>query len=255
MEIFQIVLLSIVQGITEFLPISSQSHLILMSKFLGMRDQGLGFDIALHTGSLLAILIYYRREISQVLYLSNEGKNYIKLIIVASIPLPIVALEFMDFISINLRSINSIALMTIIFAVILYVADIRKKVQYNNLESISVYIIIFIGLMQTLAIIPGVSRSGIVITAALLANFSREDSVKIAFLLSIPAIFMASVYQSAQLYSIGDYKIFSEHLLGATLSFIASYLTIHFFIITINKISFTPYVIYRLLLGFVLLGI
>ena len=255
MEIFQIVLLSIVQGITEFLPISSQSHLILMSKFLGMRDQGLGFDIALHTGSLLAILIYYRREISQVLYLSNEGKNYIKLIIVASIPLPIVALEFMDFISINLRSINSIALMTIIFAVILYVADIRKKVQYNNLESISVYIIIFIGLMQTLAIIPGVSRSGIVITAALLANFSREDSVKIAFLLSIPAIFMASVYQSAQLYSIGDYEIFSEHLLGATLSFVASYLTIHFFIITINKISFTPYVIYRLLLGFVLLGI
>ena len=255
MEIFQIVLLSIVQGITEFLPISSQSHLILMSKFLGMRDQGLGFDIALHTGSLLAILIYYRREISQVLYLSNEGKNYIKLIIVASIPLPIVALEFMDFISINLRSINSIALMTIIFAVILYVADIRKKVQYNNLESISVYIIIFIGLMQTLAIIPGVSRSGIVITAALLANFSREDSVKIAFLLSIPAIFMASVYQSAQLYSIGDYEIFSEHLLGASLSFIASYLTIHFFIITINKISFTPYVIYRLLLGFVLLGI
>lgn len=255
MEIFQIVLLSIVQGITEFLPISSQSHLILMSKFLGMRDQGLGFDIALHTGSLLAILIYYRREISQVLYLSNEGKNYIKLIIVASIPLPIVALEFMDFISINLRSINSIALMTIVFAVILYVADIRKKVQYNNLESISVYIIIFIGLMQTLAIIPGVSRSGIVITAALLANFSREDSVKIAFLLSIPAIFMASVYQSAQLYSIGDYEIFSEHLLGATLSFVASYLTIHFFIITINKISFTPYVIYRLLLGFVLLGI
>ena len=255
MEIFQIVLLSIVQGITEFLPISSQSHLILMSKFLGMRDQGVGFDIALHTGSLLAILIYYRREISQVLYLSNEGKNYIKLIIVASIPLPIVALEFMDFISINLRSINSIALMTIIFAVILYVADIRKKVQYNNLESISVYIIIFIGLMQTLAIIPGVSRSGIVITAALLANFSREDSVKIAFLLSIPAIFMASVYQSAQLYSIGDYEIFSEHLLGASLSFIASYLTIHFFIITINKISFTPYVIYRLLLGFVLLGI
>ena len=145
--------------------------------------------------------------------------------------------------------------MTIIFAVILYVADIRKKVQYNNLESISVYIIIFIGLMQTLAIIPGVSRSGIVITAALLANFSREDSVKIAFLLSIPAIFMASVYQSAQLYSIGDYEIFSEHLLGASLSFIASYLTIHFFIITINKISFTPYVIYRLLLGFVLLGI
>ena len=90
-----------------------------MSKFLGMRDQGLGFDIALHAGSLLAILIYYRQEIGQVLYLSNEGKNYIKLIIIGSIPLPIVALGFMDFVSINLRSVNSIAVMTIIFAVIL----------------------------------------------------------------------------------------------------------------------------------------
>ena len=255
MEMLQIVLLAIIQGITEFLPISSQSHLILMSKFFGMRDQGLGFDIALHAGSLLAILIYYRREISQVLYLSNEGKNYIKLIIIGSIPLPIVALGLMDFVSINLRSIESIALMTIIFAAILYVADVRKKVGYNNLESINVYIITFIGLMQALAIVPGVSRSGIVITAALFVNFSREDSVKIAFLLSIPAIFMAAVYQSAELYNIGDYNILTEHLLGVTLSFIASYMTIHFFIITINKISFTPYVIYRLLLGFVLLGI
>ena len=255
MEMLQIVLLAIVQGITEFLPISSQSHLILMSKFFGMRDQGLGFDIALHAGSLLAILIYYRREISQVLHLSNEGRNYLKLIMIGSIPLPIVALGFMDFVSINLRSINSIAIMTIIFAVILYLADMRKKVEYNNLESISVYIIIFIGLMQTLAIVPGVSRSGIVITAALFVNFSREDSVKIAFLLSIPAIFMAAVYQSAELYNIGDYNILTEHLLGVTLSFIASYMTIHFFIITINKISFTPYVIYRLLLGFVLIGI
>ena len=255
MEILQIVLLAIVQGITEFLPISSQSHLILMSKFFGMRDQGLGFDIALHSGSLLAILIYYRREIGQVIYFSNEGKNYIKLIIIGSIPLPIVALLFMDFVSINLRSINSIAFMTIIFAAILYAADMRKRAEYNNLESISVYIVVFIGLMQSLAIVPGVSRSGIVITAALFANFSRENSVKIAFLLSIPAIFMATVYQSAQLYSIGDYNIFTEHLLGATLSFIASYLTIHFFIKTINKISFTPYVIYRLLLGVVLIGI
>jgi len=254
-EMLQIVVLAIIQGITEFLPISSQSHLILISMFFGMSDQGLGFDIALHTGSLLAILIYYRREISHVLCLSNQGKNYIKLIIIGSIPLPIVALGFMDFVSTNLRSINSIAVMTIIFAVLLYVADIRKKVKYNDLKSISVYMIIFIGLMQALAIVPGVSRSGIVITAALLVNFSREDSVKIAFLLSIPAIFMATVYQSVQLYSIGDYEIFSEHLLGVTLSFIASYLTIYFFIKTISKISFTPYVIYRLFLGFILLGI
>ena len=109
--------------------------------------------------------------------------------------------------------------------------------------------------MQTLAIIPGVSRSGIVITAALLANFSREDSIRIAFLLSIPAIFMATAYQSIQLYESENYNILVDHFLGVVLSFLASYITIHFFIKTISKISFTPYIIYRLILGFVLLGI
>ena len=107
--------------------------------------------------------------------------------------------------------------------------------------------------MQTLAIMPGVSRSGIVITAALLANFSREDSIKIAFLLSIPAIFMATVYQSMQLYEVGNIEILNEHLLGMILSFIFSYITIHLFISTINKISFTPYIVYRIALGLLLL--
>ena len=146
MEMLQIFLLAIIQGITEFLPISSQSHLILISKFLGMEDQGLGFDIALHAGSLLAILLYYRKEIRQVFSLSDEGKNYIKLIIIGSIPLPIVALGFMDLVSIEFRSTESIALMTIIFAVVLYVSDVRKKTEYDNLRSISIYTIIFIGL-------------------------------------------------------------------------------------------------------------
>ena len=109
--------------------------------------------------------------------------------------------------------------------------------------------------MQTLAIMPGVSRAGIVITAALLANYSREDSIKIAFLLSIPAIFMATVYQSMQLYGVGDIQILNEHLLGMFLSFVFSYITIHLFISTINKISFTPYIIYRLLLGIILLSL
>lgn len=255
MEIFQIILLAIVQGITEFLPISSQSHIILMSKLMEMDDQGLGFDIALHAGSLLAILIYYRRELNQALSFTDEGKSYIKLIIIGSIPLPIVALIFMDFVSIHFRSINSIAYITIIFAVLLYFSDMRKKDQYRNLKSIGIYIIIFIGFMQTLAIIPGVSRSGIVITAALLANFSREDSIRIAFILSIPAIFMATTYQSFQLYELKNYNILTDHLIGVLISFLVSYITIHLFITTINRISFTPYIVYRIILGFVLLGI
>ncbi|MEC9205745.1 MAG: undecaprenyl-diphosphate phosphatase [Pseudomonadota bacterium] len=255
MELVHIFILSVVQGITEFLPISSQSHLILTSAFLGMRDQGLGFDIALHTGSLIAILIYYRREINEMLLMSNEGSQYLKLIILGSIPLPIIGLLFVDLISTSMRSVESIALMTIIFAILLYLADIKKKDTLNKLKSISIFTIVFIGFMQTLAIMPGVSRAGIVITAALLANFSRKDSIKIAFLLSIPAIFMVTVYQSMQLYEVGDIKILNEHLLGIFLSFIFSYITIHLFISTINKISFTPYIIYRLILGVTLIGL
>ena len=254
MDFIQILILSIIQGVTEFLPISSQSHLILTSAFLGMKDQGLSFDIALHTGSLIAILIYYRKEISKMLSMSDEGSQYLKLIILGSIPLPIIGLLFIDLVSANMRSVESIALMTIIFAIILYLADTKKKDTINKLKSISIFTIFFIGFMQTLAIMPGVSRAGIVITAALLANYNRQDSIKIAFLLSIPAIFMATVYQSMQLYEIGNIEILNEHLLGMFLSFIFSYITIHLFISTINKISFTPYIIYRLILGIVLIG-
>ena len=254
MDFIHILILSAIQGITEFLPISSQSHLILTSAFLGMKDQGLGFDIALHSGSLFAILIYYRKEIAKILSVSNEGIQYLKLIIIGSIPLPLIGLLFIDIVSINMRSVTSIALMTIVFALILYIADVRKKENISSLASMGIFTIVFIGFMQTLAIMPGVSRAGIVITAALLANFSREDSIKIAFLLSIPAIFMATVYQSVQLYEIGNIEILNEHLLGMFLSFIFSYITIHLFISTINKISFTPYVIYRLILGIALIG-
>jgi|TARA_B100000959_G_scaffold17407_1_gene16832 undecaprenyl-diphosphatase len=253
MDFLQILILSAIQGITEFLPISSQSHLILASALLGMKDQGLGFDIALHAGSLFAILIYYRKEIYKIVSASNEGMQYLKLIIIGSIPLPIIGLLFVDLVSTNMRSIESVAFMTIIFAFILYFSDTKKKATISELQSISIFTIVFIGFMQTLAIMPGVSRSGIVITAALLANFSRENSIKISFLLSIPAIFMATVYQSMKLYEIGDIEILNEHLLGMFLSLILSYITIHLFISTINKISFTPYIVYRLILGIVLI--
>jgi len=253
MDFVQILILSIIQGITEFLPISSQSHLILTSKLLGMSDQGLSFDIALHAGSLLAILIYYRKEVTKIMSISDEGIQYLKLIIIGSIPLPIIGLLFVDIVSENLRTINTIAFMTIVFALLLYFAERRNHENENSFATLSFFTIIFIGFMQTLAIMPGVSRSGIVITAALLLSYSREDSIKIAFLLSIPAIFMATVYQSMQLYEVGNIEILNEHLLGMILSFIFSYITIHLFISTINKISFTPYIVYRIALGLLLL--
>ena len=253
MDFVQILILSIIQGITEFLPISSQSHLILTSALLGMSDQGLSFDIALHAGSLMAIIIYYRKEITKIMSISDEGIQYLKLVIIGSIPLPIIGLLFVDIVSENLRTINTIAFMTIVFALLLYFAERRNHENKNSFATLSFFTIIFIGFMQTLAIMPGVSRSGIVITAALLLNYSREDSIKIAFLLSIPAIFMATVYQSMQLYEVGNIEILNGHLLGMILSFIFSYITIHLFISTINKISFTPYIIYRIALGLLLL--
>ena len=253
MDFVQILILSIIQGVTEFLPISSQSHLILTSKLLGMSDQGLSFDIALHAGSLMAILIYYRKEVTKIMSISDEGIQYLKLIIIGSIPLPIIGLLFVDIVSENLRTINTIAFMTIVFALLLYFAERRNHENENSFATLSFFTIIFIGFMQTLAIMPGVSRSGIVITAALLLNYSREDSIKIAFLLSIPAIFMATVYQSMQLYEVGNIESLNEHLLGMILSFIFSYITIHLFISTINKISFTPYIVYRIALGLLLL--
>ena len=252
MDILNIIILSIIQGITEFLPISSSSHLILLPMFTKFPDQGIMFDVALHTGSLFAILIYYRNEIKNIFKFTDMGKTYTRLIIIGSIPLPIAGLLLIELISLNLRSIEVIALMTITFALLLLYADNYNK-PVKQLTNISNKIILIIGLFQILALVPGVSRSGIVITAALLLNYSRNDAIKIAFLLSIPAIFMASSYNLLQLSLMGNESILSNHLLGMLLSLIVSYLTIYFFIATINKISFSPYIIYRLMLGTLLL--
>jgi undecaprenyl-diphosphatase len=252
MDILNIIILSIIQGVTEFLPISSSSHLILLPMFTEFPDQGIMFDVALHTGSLFAILIYYRNEIKNIFQFTDNGKSYTRLIIIGSIPLPIAGLLLIDLISLNLRSIEVISVMTIAFALLLLYADNYNKPS-KLITNISTKIILVIGLFQILALVPGVSRSGIVITAALLLNYNRNDAIKIAFLLSIPAIFMASSYNLLQLSSMGSVPILNDHLLGMTLSLMVSYLTIYFFIATINKISFAPYIIYRIMLGTLLL--
>ena len=252
MDILNIVILSIIQGITEFLPISSSSHLILLPMLTEFPDQGIMFDIALHTGSLIAVLIYFRKEIKNILQFTDNGKNYIKLIIIGSIPLPIAGLLLIDFIVLNLRSIEVIAVMTITFALLLFYADNHNK-SCKDISNLSTEIIIIIGLFQTLALVPGVSRSGIVITAALLLNYNRNDAIKIAFLLSIPAIFMASSYNLLELSSMSSEAVLANHLLGMILSLTVSYFTIYFFIATINRLTFSPYIIYRIMLGTLLL--
>ena len=252
MDILNIIILSLIQGITEFLPISSSAHLILLSELTDFPDQGLRFDIALHAGSLLAILIYFKDELKRILTLTSDGKKYLKIMIIASVPLPVIGIIFVDYISIYMRNIQSIALMTIFFALLLYFVDKGRK-EDKNILSCSVPILFFIGFMQALAIIPGVSRSGVVITTALFIGFNRNDSIKISFLLSIPAIFMASTYQTMQLISVDDIVVLREYFLGFLLSFVFSYMTIKLFTSTINKITFSPYIVYRIILGTILL--
>ena len=252
MEIINVIILSFIQGVTEFLPISSSSHLVLLSELSNFPDQGLGFDIALHAGSLLAILIYFKDEIKKILVMTDDGRHYLKLMIFASIPLPFIGIIFIDYVSLYMRNVQPIAIMTIIFALALYFVDKNRK-ESKKIINCSYSLMLFIGLMQTLAIMPGVSRSGVVITAALLVGFTRKDSIRISFLLSIPAIFMASTYQTVELLSTNEVIIVKDYILGFLLSFVFSYSTIKLFISTINKVTFSPYIIYRIILGTALL--
>ena len=252
MEVINIIILSFIQGVTEFLPISSSSHLVLLSELSNFPDQGLGFDIALHAGSLLAILIYFKDEIKKIFVMTDDGRHYLKLMIFASIPLPIIGVIFIDYVSLYMRNVQPIAIMTIIFALALFFVDKNRK-ESKKIINCSYSLMFFIGLMQALAIMPGVSRSGVVITAALLVGFTRKDSIRISFLLSIPAIFMASTYQTVELMNTNEVIIAKDYFFGFLLSFVFSYLTIKLFISTINKVTFSPYIIYRIILGTALL--
>ena len=185
----EITLLSIIQGISEFLPVSSSAHLYLVSEIYQFRSQSLMTDVALHLGSLIAIIFFFRNELINIF----ENKNLLYLLVLGSVPLIIVGLLiFSTGLINNLRNLEVVAWTTLIFAIILFIADkfrVRKKLNTNlNIKSI-----LFIGLFQILSIIPGVSRSGIVITAGRFLNFDRFDSTKISFYLSIPAIAGASI--------------------------------------------------------------
>ena len=246
----EILILSTIQGISEFLPISSSAHLILVSNFYNFRSSSLLIDVGLHFGSLLAIIFYFRRELFD---LKNNRKLLI-LMVVGSLPLII----FGYFIYITetiylLRNVKVIAWTTLFFGIILYLAD-QRKVDKNISSNLNVRSILVIGFFQILALIPGVSRAGITMTAARFLNFNRLDSGKISFLLSIPALTGASFLS---LKNITTQSIEINYLIIITmfLSFLFSYITIRFFLIYINKFSLSVFVIYRVIIGLVLIFI
>ena len=249
-EFIEILILSAIQGISEFLPISSSAHLILISSLYDLKSGSLLIDISLHLGSLFAIIFYFRKDLFD---LKNNSK-LLQLIIIGSIPLIIFGyiLHSTELIYL-LRNVKIIAWTTLFFGIILFFAD-QQKFDKNINPNLNTKSIIFIGLFQILALIPGVSRAGITLTAARFLKFNRVDSSKISFLLSIPALSGASflglkdaINQSLEI----NYLI----IISILLSFLFSYITVKFFINYINKFSLNIFVIYRILVALILLYI
>jgi len=249
-NIIEITILSAIQGISEFLPVSSSAHLILISTLYEFKSNSLLIDISLHLGSLIAIIYFFRDE----LFDARKNKRLLSLIILGSIPLIIVGyiLYITDLIY-RLRNIEVIAWTTLIFAIILFISDksrFDKKITSNlNFQSI-----IFIGIFQIFSLIPGVSRSGITITAARILKFNRVDSSKISFLLSIPALAGASVLSFKDVL---EQSIEFNYLVVIAIiaSFIFSFLTVKFFLIYINRFSMNAFVIYRIIIALILFSL
>jgi len=236
-----------VQGISEFLPVSSSAHLFLVSEIYKFESQSLLVDVGLHFGSLLAIIFYFRNELKDIV----NNKNLLFLMVLGSLPLIILGAIIYKTGLINyFRNIEVIAWTTLIFALLLYIADKfenKKKIETDlQLKSI-----LIIGLFQILALIPGVSRSGIVITAGRFLNFSRYDSTKISFYLSIPAIAGASFLSLKSLVN-ENIDLNLIVLVSILFSFIFSYLTIKYFLIFIKKFTLNTFVIYRIILSTIL---
>jgi undecaprenyl-diphosphatase len=240
----EILILSIVQGISEFLPVSSSAHLIIFSNIINFSNNSLIFDVGLHLGSLLAILFYFRKELLNIL----NDKKLFNLLLIGSIPLILFGYIFYTTGIINsFRNLKIIAWTTLIFGLLMYFSDtfkIKKKIE----KDLTIKNILIIGVMQILAIIPGVSRSGITITAGRFLNFDRYDSTKISFYLSIPALMGASVLSLKD--AVNENIEFNFFLIiSIILSFIFSYLTIKYFLIYTKKFSLKFFVIYRVVLS------
>ena len=249
-DFIEILILSAIQGISEFLPISSSAHLIIVSSLYDLKTSSLLIDISLHLGSLLAIIFFFRED----LFSLKRNHKLLKLIIIGSIPLIIIgyilhSTELIHF----LRNIEVIAWTTLFFGIILYFAD-QKKTDQNISSNLNIKSIIFIGLFQILALIPGVSRAGITMTAARFLNFNRVDSGKISFLLSIPALAGASFLGLKDLQN-ETLEINLLVIIAIVLSFLFSYITVKFFLNYLNKFSLNIFVIYRLIIALILLSI
>lgn len=254
------VVLALVQGLTEFLPISSSAHLILLPVIAGWEDQGLAFDVAVHVGTLAAVVWYFRRELLPMMrdWLGSlQGRHtpdsrLAWAVLLGTIPVGLAGLAFNDFIEVHLRSPLVIAATTIGFGLALWWADARGRRERDE-HTIGWRDVLVVGVAQAIALIPGTSRSGITITAGLLMGLDRVAAARFSFLLSIPVIVLAGGLETFKLVKVGDGVAWLPIGIGVVVSAVSAYLCIRAFIALLQRMGMGPFVAYRMLLGVVLL--
>jgi len=257
----QVIVLAIVQGLTEFLPISSSGHLVLVPAFFGWTDQGLAFDVAVHFGSLIAVLLFFRKDIHGLLRGGVQvlGANVKTIesrmalgIGLGTIPAAIAGLLFADWIATNLRSPMVIVYTLSGYAILMVLAD-RYGQKSREITSVRIKDAVLIGLAQALALVPGTSRSGITISAAMALGFERQDAARFSFLLAVPVILLATLYSLYGLLTLNIAVAWGQLAIGVLVSAIVAYLSIEFFMRFVSRIGLLPFAIYRLILAAVIL--
>ncbi len=262
MTLIHLLVVALVQGLTEFLPVSSSGHLALIPVFTEWPDQGLAVDVAAHVGSLGAVLVYFRRDIARlvlaglaiVLRREHAEKRQVWLLIIATIPALIAGAALSGYAETVFRDPAVIAWTMTLGAVLLYFADRLGRTEFSA-GTMSVRDALAIGLSQTLALVPGTSRAGITMTTARALGYRRTEAARFSMLMSIPVILGAGVLQSAKLVAAGDPLLTGDALAAAGLSFIAAFLAVAVLMRWLERATFTPLVIYRLGLGLVLLAL
>jgi undecaprenyl-diphosphatase len=257
LDISQTLVLALLQGLTEFLPISSSAHLILPAQLLGWVDQGLAFDVAVHVGTLAAVALYFRRDLYTMAFAwfaSVAGKGASQdgrlawHIILATIPTVIAGLLFNSLVEEHLRSTAVIAITTVLFGVVLFLGD-RYGSADRTMDSLLLRDVLIIGCAQILALIPGTSRSGITITAGLALGLTRVAAARFSFLLSVPIILAAGSYKTVELVQADGPVDWLALSIGVLVAFISAYLCIGWFLKVLDRVGLLPFVIYRLMLG------
>jgi len=265
LENLQICVLALVQGLSEFLPVSSSAHLILIPKLFGWADQGLAFDIAVHVGTLFAVLLYFRHDLLSLCKhgmgvltghsMNTAAKTDAKIawsIVLATIPVGLCGLAFKSSIETHLRSPLVIAYSTIGFGLLLWVAD-RMGAKQKTFSSFRWRDAVAIGLGQALALIPGTSRSGITLTVGLMLGLTPQTAARFSFLLSIPVIVLAAGLEVLSLFKQGDVIHWELLMMGACIAGLSGYACIHYFLKLLKRVGLFPFVCYRLCLGTALL--